>query len=933
MPEYLRPGVYIEETSYRAKPIQGVSTSTAGFVGACAKGVEGRATLVTSMGDFRRKFGEPISPPENDGDFLGHAVKAFFDNGGSRVYIVRVLAGSAAASAEDLRQGSVYRLANGVTVRGPTRTIPLNTLRRIEVNTVLRMHTRASAEDPFVAGGTLMVETYDARRNRITVVPADELADGATLEPGNTYFTLEGAALADGPTFTASHRGVDGDNISVYVRPTELPPVAVTVPSINRNSPVVDSLAGLVPSGAAALEISSAGLRRLRTGDQVQVGTADVRTINAIAAGELTYTLGAGAAVDHSVGGGSIALISRGGVALPTPVELGNIAVGAFDLTGGAVPEPLFPHDAAATVQAGDVIQLTTGPDVDELNVTGVQFAQDLAAGPHVTLDAPLDRDQNDPPVRLMSTDDRNPNQVRLVVGSVAGFTEPFREPALEVISISNGPATELSSILLADPATNSLIVRKDAAAGPDVFSNTVNAANYTTVEALQIAATGDDSVAVASIGSFYPGAVVELDTGSTKHEMIIAAVDTAARTVTFTGPLPLAAGEVINADPDPAARATFLRTSEMEIQILEGGILKETFSQLTWNPNNAVESFNRNYIARLNDTEIGSKLVTVATTPPAVPGSTLDDQPMTQWGFPQSLADGSNGDPLTDIDLIGRDNGPGQRTGIQALWERDNISIVAVPGVVSENVQAALITHCENNKYRIGVLDMPQNTPLVSDLQSHRNNYDSKYAAMYAPWLKTLDLSNGNTILVPPSGHVCGIYARSDNTVGVHKAPANEVVRNITDVEFPFTAGEQEVLNPVGINLIRDLTPRAIRVWGARTITSDQEWKYVNVRRLFIFLEYSIDLGTQWVVFEPNSEALWQRVTGTITAFLTGVWKTGALMGTKPEEAFFVNCDRSTMTQDDIDNGRLICEIGVAPVMPAEFVIFRIGQFTATTT
>ena len=164
-------------------------------------------------------------------------------------------------------------------------------------------------------------------------------------------------------------------------------------------------------------------------------------------------------------------------------------------------------------------------------------------------------------------------------------------------------------------------------------------------------------------------------------------------------------------------------------------------------------------------------------------------------------------------------------------------------------------------------------------------------------------------------------------------KAPANEVVRNITDVEIPFTKGEQDVLNPIGVNLIRDLTPRSIRVWGARTMTSDQEWKYVNVRRLFIFLEHSIDIGTQWVVFEPNSEALWARVTETIVAFLTGVWKQGALMGTKPDEAFFVTCDRSTMTQDDIDNGRLICEIGVAPVNPAEFVIFRIGQFTASAT
>lgn len=231
-----------------------------------------------------------------------------------------------------------------------------------------------------------------------------------------------------------------------------------------------------------------------------------------------------------------------------------------------------------------------------------------------------------------------------------------------------------------------------------------------------------------------------------------------------------------------------------------------------------------------------------------------------------------------------------------------------------------------------MAVLDAPANAEDVTALQAHRNNYDSKYAAYYAPWLRALNLSTGRIESFPPSAYAMGIYARSDNTIGVHKAPANEVVRNVVDVALPFTAAEQDVLNPVGINLIRDLTPRGIRVWGARTISSDQEWKYVNFRRLFIYLEHSIDLGTQWVVFEPNSESLWQRVVETITPFLIGVWKSGALMGTTPEDAFFVTCDRTTMTQDDIDNGRLVCEIGVAPVAPAEFVIFRIGQFTATT-
>lgn len=938
MPEYLSPGVYVEETSYRAKPIQGVSTSTAGFVGACAKGVEGKATLVTSLGQFRRRFGELISPVENHGDYLGHAVKAFFDNGGSRVYIVRALADDAAWSRETLRQGTVLRLADGVTVRGPTDVIPLNTLRTVEDGTVLRLHQRPAVGAAFVAGRTFTVASYDAGLNRVTVTPADALLDGETLDPDHSYFTVEGSpALAEGALFEARHRGVDGDGISIHVRPNDQPPVALTVADVSRARPVLDTPAGPIADGTTTLTISSAGLRRMRVGDQIAVGTAEALTIQAIAPATVDWaTVSAAPGANHSAGGGTISLVSRGGNALPASLELATIPGGALDLTGGpAGSEAAFPHDAAAALEVGDVVRFETGLDIDDVTITAIQLAQDVAPGAHVTLDAatPVTPAQNDAAVtvRLFGTSDARSDHARLVATDVSGLQAPFRPGSAERVAISNGTNTESADVLLVDASTNSIIVARAAVPGAGEFSNAVNVANWTTVQSLQVAASGSDTVAVASTGSFYPGAIVELDTGAAKHELVVGSVDASARTVTFTSPLPLAPGDVIDIDPDPAARATYLRTVEIDIQILERGVLKETFSRLTWNPDTTAEAYNRNYIERLNDPEMGSSLVRVS--PPTAPGAAMADQPTTQWGSPQALQGGSNGSPLSPVDLIGRDDGPGMRTGIQALAERDDISIVAVPGVVHEAVHAALITHCERDKYRIAVLDGPQNTPLVSELQAYRNNFDTKYGAMYAPWLMALDLSSGRTIPLPPSGFVCGIYARSDNTTGVWKAPANEVVRNITDVEIPFTKGEQDVLNPIGVNLIRDLTPRSIRVWGARTMTSDPEWTYVNVRRLFIFLEHSIDIGTQWVVFEPNSNALWARVTETIVAFLTGVWKQGALMGTKPEEAFFVTCDRSTMTQDDIDNGRLICEIGIAPVKPAEFVIFRIGQFTASAT
>jgi hypothetical protein len=190
-------------------------------------------------------------------------------------------------------------------------------------------------------------------------------------------------------------------------------------------------------------------------------------------------------------------------------------------------------------------------------------------------------------------------------------------------------------------------------------------------------------------------------------------------------------------------------------------------------------------------------------------------------------------------------------------------------------------------------------------------------------------DPATNANIHVPPSGHIAGVWGRNDDTRGVHKAPANEPVRGVVAVGCDLTSREQELLNPVGINCVRSFPGRGIRIWGARTLSSDPEWRYVNVRRLFNYLEESILNGTQWVVFEPNDPALWARVRRTITAFLTNEWRKGALFGLTPDEAFYVKCDSETNPPEVVDVGQLVCEIGVAPVKPAEFVIFRLAQFS----
>jgi len=310
-------------------------------------------------------------------------------------------------------------------------------------------------------------------------------------------------------------------------------------------------------------------------------------------------------------------------------------------------------------------------------------------------------------------------------------------------------------------------------------------------------------------------------------------------------------------------------------------------------------------------------------------------------------LAGGKDGIFPDERDFRGDEADPDditkKATSLEALAEVDDIAIVALPdaGAIEDPdlqflVTQDLIVHAQTCRYRIAIVDGPQGASM-NQIRAFRGNFDTSYAALYHPWIETLD-PNGPPapgiptpkLELPPSGFVAGIYARNDITRGVFKAPANEVVYGLTRFESNINQGRNEVLNPENINSLRFFPDRGNRVWGARTLSSDPEWLYVNVRRLFIYLEHSIDKSTQWVVFEPNNEALWRNITRTIKDFLEVQWRNGALLGATPDQAYFVLCDRSTMSQNDLDNGRLICLIGVAPVRPAEFVIFRIGQWTA---
>jgi phage tail sheath protein FI len=285
-------------------------------------------------------------------------------------------------------------------------------------------------------------------------------------------------------------------------------------------------------------------------------------------------------------------------------------------------------------------------------------------------------------------------------------------------------------------------------------------------------------------------------------------------------------------------------------------------------------------------------------------------------------------------------------RTGINGLAIADEVTMVVVPDLITaarkddgtidlnlwKAVQTSLIGHCEQQGNRMAILDAPPGMT-VQHLKEWRSDvamYDSAFAAFYYPWIKVENpaATNGDReVFVPPSGHVAGVWARTDDTRGVWKAPANDTIRGCLDVERPITKNEQALLNPIGVNCIRPFGTRGIRIWGARTLSSDSDWRYVNVRRLFNMVETTILDGTQWAVFEPNDVKLWEGVTRTLTGFLTGLWRSGALFGLSPDQAFYVKCDAETNPPESIDEGKLIVEVGLAPVKPAEFVIFRISQ------
>lgn len=803
MPEYLAPGVYVEEIPSGNRPIQAASTSTAGMVGMTARGPVNRPTLVTSRGAYERVFGGKLDPKvfTDHRDMLPYAAEGFFTNGGARLYVVRVIGADAERArtslvVEDPAGGGTRQLASAANA-GDTTVLIAGADPPPPAGTTLLLDDGAQAEPATVAAAT------PATRPVVAGGITQDFASGTTvtIQTVTDLTAAPAAALTAGATVVALDdvTGIDPDDVLLV------------------KDPAGDELVTVASTDAAANTLTLVEpLRRDHPDDSVLATVTDSTTTTSLSA-----------AVTAS-------------------------------------PAPVFLHLAdASAVDPGTVLRLGAG--AARAIVTGVAT--------ELPLTGPL--------------------------GNAHAVGVPLAPVSTHLTVHAHWPGVWGNALRV-------------TVTGASIAETTTGAA---------IPADATVVTLTSAIG-VYPGSV--LDFGDDVRAEV-AAVDPASRVVTLTAAVGAA-----------QAAGTPVRTQEFTLVVerVENGraVESERFDRLS------VGAAHPRYAPRV----VGSW----AAGRPSESGESMlvrlsDDAPdsVKLHPFVDGLTRYATGgdddaDGVQNADYIGQSSDdPDERTGLQALENESVLSIVGVPGRTSLDVQQALVAHCEKMRYRFAVLDVPPDSKL-EQARKHRQNFDTTRAALYYPYVMVPDLfgAPGDRRAVPPSGHVMGVYARTDLVRGVHKAPANEVLAGVLALRTALAKGEQDILNPLNLNCLRDFRAenRGLRVYGGRVATSDPEWTYVNVRRLLLFIEKSLDDGLQWAVFEPNEKPLWDAVRQSIAGFLDTVWRSGALQGTKQEEAFFVNIGYDvTMTQADIDNGRLIAEVGVAPVKPAEFVIVRISQKT----
>jgi uncharacterized protein len=1058
MPEYLAPAVYVEEIDSGNKPIEGVSTSTAGMIGITERGPANVPILVTSYGEYVRWFGARLNRTDfGDHCYLPHAVEGFFTNGGKRVFITRVEASGATRASFELHDhggaGSAATLLlrpapadTGTTGHTPIYVLDINTpgAGALADGDRIRMGDDSDAEYRIIATIEPAASTthvplgFPLRRahasgvtvhqiNRVTMAfpstaSALALADDAhgsdnavvvSGDAGDIATLAAGQLLEIGDPFFSEHRFIrsavidpaDNTRVRITLDASLVLEHAAAANTVRRLD--IDLTNSAVPVDDDTLIVAALANDRVvyvtdrnnnfddRTAliifDINSAATREARRIGALSM--LTLTTGVYAATPAG------SLVER--------VDLGDDgAVTAKTLTAAArAGTAVIALDNRFGLTANGVLRIGAAPDDEYLTIAAMPNPSPGNAAPNagnVVLARALSRDH---PAGTPAWLQTNP-----AVNTARPATALLLDSELGSVSlpVTDGSGYAQDEFVRVTPPGSQPLYHRLAANAATVDARLVDltlplsrahpagaaVAERAPLLALQALDTGDwgnrlrvsvqdepagvvprttlstvidaNHIRLVSAAGVEPGTILEVfDPAGGAPVGDLLKVTDVNRAANYTITLSGAGISPAQSVPGLAVRSRefqlsvyLLRQPDAALPARNETILdSEVFRHLSMDPHHSryVQDVigDINGALRISDRrpEGESRYIRVSDLDPSTdirlgPENLVDVLPdgrrrPARYAVGDLVRGTDSIATLTEDDYIGQDNqDPEARTGLHSLRNIEEISIIAAPGRTTAVMQNALIAHCELMRYRVAVLDgprPPQDT--LSDVQTQRQQYDTKYAALYHPWLLIPDpypvnLSQIADYPIPPSGHMVGIYARTDIERGVHKAPANEIVRGITGLQRILNKEQHDILNPypVNINVIRDFRDanRGIRVYGGRIITNDPDWKYLNMRRLMIFIEASIDRGLQWVVFEPNKEDLWARVRRSISNFLTLVWRNGGLEGTKVEEAYFVKCDRTTMTQTDIDNGRLICIVGVALVKPAEFVIVRIGLWTA---
>ena len=836
MPEYLAPGVYVEETSFRAKSIEGVGTSTTAFVGPTRKGpmastrrgADGHPPappeLLTSFGDFVRIYGGLDDLPlggARSTNYLAHAVLNFFNEGGSRLYVARVANGATTAARAlagnltnpdnagriFIRARSAGTSGNGsVTVRELLSSATRSAMDRAPADTLVRARGTVSSEPARISGGA--GEQLSVPHGSVLRLMLNGAARNVTFRGAHTEAT--GAAALANPIV------LDDTNRTL----------GVTLDAGPLQTLQLDADSYTPPHLALALnERLTGGFARVAPGGELVVGT------------------------DRRGHAGRVRVAANTAFGFTADVD----AEAAFDPANNNLPD--LANFNAGQLHAVLAAQIQSGgqPEVTAAQAGGRLVISTVALGENQSL-------------------------------AVADATDPGAAPPVVSAHAFLGFALPAPG----DPPVRGSNVR--------LYRKQANG---------EWRDSGDNLLSLPADADTVAGNRVAL---------IVITTDADGETEAYD--------EISLVRSNPRYLGRVLGMAEMT---------------------------RADGVQRLYGFDIGDQVNSLTLHEALFPAGTTGGDLVEGLGASHRLNEGTPGTGSV-VGTNGGEPSVGVPTedgtyaaALEQLRGLEDISIIAAPGhsALSRTnhraIQRALLSHVAlPQAYRIAVLDTPPNQ-LPSEAREERAQIDSTRAAIYYPWVTVAnplarvghdDLER--EINLPPSGFICGIYARNDVEQSVAKAPANEVVRGALRFESDINFAQNQLLNPLGINCLRYFSGRGFRVWGARTASSDPEFKYVNVRRYLLYLEASIDRGSQWAVFENNGERLWANIRETVEAFLYNEWISGNLLGASPKEAFFVRCDRSTMTQNDLDNGRLICLVGVALLKPAEFVIFRIGQKTA---